>query len=701
MPSKIARSQEKNPLQSLVGVGPQLAEKLGRIGIHKPEDLLFHLPLRYQDRTRVTALSDLQAGASAVVIGRIDACEVRFGKRRTLLVGISDDNASILLRFFHFSRNQQASFRSGAWIHCYGEIRRGLHSLEMIHPEYRIFSVETEPNLERTMTPVYPTTDGIGPTVIRKLVAQSLEIHTGKLKDILPAPILNKFGLMDLEKALLMVHRPTSDINIEALMSGVHPCQQRLALEEMLAHHLALKQIKQNRVQEQAPAMSIVGNSWGKLKASLDYNLTNAQIRVIDELFSDISSNHPTLRLVQGDVGSGKTIVAAAAALRAIDNGYQVALMAPTELLAEQHRRTFDEWFSSLGIESTWLTGKLPAQERRSALESISTGSAKMVVGTHALFQKQVEFHSLGLMIIDEQHRFGVEQRLSLRSKSTADNSVLPAQLPHQIIMSATPIPRSLAMILYADLDVSNIDEMPPGRKSVQTVVIPDNRREEVATRILSICKAGQQAYWVCPLIDESEKLQAQAATQTAELLSRQLSEINVTLIHGRLKSAEKDAIMEKFNHGEIDLLVSTTVIEVGVNVPNASLMVIENAERLGLAQLHQLRGRVGRGSDQASCVLIYQSPLGNLAKDRLSIMRETNDGFLISQKDLEHRGPGELMGTRQTGLQQMKIADLARDRGLIPKIEQISQHLQNDYPDLIQPIISRWMSESTRYAKV
>ncbi len=634
-------------------------------------------------------------------MGQINGCDIRFGKKRSLLVSVGDDSGSILLRFFHFSRNQQNSFREGAWIHCFGEPRRGAHSLEMAHPEYRIFSDRTEPILEDSLTAVYPTTEGVGPTVIRKLVNQAVSSHIDSLIDILPQKIRQESGLMPLDHALKMAHHPPADADTDSLVAGTHPCQQRLALEEMLAHHLALSRIKKHREKESAPAFSLSGPSWETLKNALGYQLTSAQHRVIDEIFTDIHSTIPVLRLVQGDVGSGKTVVAAAAALQAIDDGYQVALMAPTELLAEQHRQTFSQWFNELGFETQWLTGKLPAAQRRLALERIASGKANMIIGTHALFQQQVEFHRLGLMIVDEQHRFGVEQRLALRGKGNATDSNSEDLVPHQIIMSATPIPRSLAMILYADLDVSSIDELPPGRKPVKTVVIPDTRREEITSRIRDICQSGQQVYWVCPLIEESDKLQAQAATQTATRLEQQLPELRVALIHGRLKSSQKDAIMERFNKGEIDLLVATTVIEVGVNVPNASLMIIENAERLGLSQLHQLRGRVGRGSDQASCVLVYQPPLGNLAKERLSIMRETNDGFKIAQRDLEQRGPGELLGTRQTGLAQMKIADLARDRQLIPKIEKISQALYQHHPELIAPIIARWMSQSEQYANV
>lgn len=666
------------------------------MGIYFPEDLLFHLPLRYQDRTRISTIAELKAGEDAIIVGQIDASEVRFGKRRSLLVSVSDQTGTILLRYFHFSRSQQAGFQEGAWIQCFAEARRGAKSLEMIHPEYKIYSRKPNITLEQSLTPVYPSTEGVGPVTIRKLVDQALGRYANKLPEILPQSIQHEFGLMSLNEALLITHRPPRDSDTDALLNGTHPAQQRLSLEELLAHHLALSQLRQQRSRESAPVISEPGKSWSNLKSKLNFALTRAQERVIEELFGDLENNFPTLRLVQGDVGSGKTIVAAAAALRTIDNGYQVALMAPTELLAEQHRNTFNSWLDDLNIETEWLTGKLSAPIRRNAMARIANGDAKMIIGTHALFQDQVEFKNLGLMIIDEQHRFGVDQRLALRSKSNLVNAV-----PHQIIMSATPIPRSLAMIFYTDLDVSSIDELPPGRKKVTTVVIPSSRRNEVASRILSVCNSGQQVYWVCPLIEESEKLQAQAATDAQIELQKQLPELGVELIHGRMKSKEKESIMLRFGQGEIDLLVSTTVIEVGVDVANASLMIVENAERLGLAQLHQLRGRVGRGANQAACVLMYQQPLGNLARERLGILRDTNDGFKIAQKDLEQRGPGELLGTRQTGLQQLRIANLERDKNLLPKIENIARVLYRQHEDLIKPLISRWIINSDQYANV
>ena len=677
-------------------MGPKLVGKLEKIGISEPKDLLFHLPFRYQDRTRITSISNLQAGNESVVFGQIDAVEIKFGKRRSLLVQVSDSSASLILRFFHFSRNQQTGFCKGAWIQCYGEARRGWSCMEMTHPEYKILKRPGQPALEKTLTPVYPATEGLGQKTIRKLVSSSLEKYRRQLSDIIPPELQIEFGLMSLTKALQTVHNPPTDCDADALKDGIHPACQRLALEELLAHQLAFHQLRQKRQRENGPQITDTGKSWNALRGRLEFELTRAQIRVIGEIQDDLTRKYPVMRLVQGDVGSGKTIVSAAAALQAIDSGCQVALMAPTELLAEQHRKTFHQWFAPLNIDIEWLTGKLTVTSRRKALSRIASGEAKMVIGTHALFQESVEFNELGLMIIDEQHRFGVDQRLALRDKGAFRNVV-----PHQIVMSATPIPRSLAMIMYADLDISSIDELPAGRKPVTTVVLPGARRNEVAGRIRSNCQNGLQAYWVCSLIEESDKLQIRTATETCATLKALLPELSIELIHGRLKTREKETIMRRFNQALIDLLVATTVIEVGVDVPNANLMIIENAERLGLAQLHQLRGRIGRSGDQASCVLMYQAPLGAIAKERLSILRDTNDGFEIARKDLEQRGPGELLGTRQTGIQQMRIANITRDRAMIPIVEQISRKLREQYPHRVPSLISRWIRNSEQYASV
>ncbi|MDD9858348.1 MAG: ATP-dependent DNA helicase RecG [Gammaproteobacteria bacterium] len=689
-----------HPLRQLDGAGGQVAAKLERIGIAHPRDLLFHLPYRYQDRTRLTLIGELQLGQDAVVLGQVELADTQSrGRRRSLSVVVSDRTASMTLRFFHFSAAQQRGFLRGGWIRCYGEVRRGRHSLEMVHPEYRLYAERPQTVTEASLTPVYPSTEGISAALMRRLVAQAMDRELGGLNECLPQAVRERFALMPIHEALQTVHHPPPDADTEALVAGTHRAQQRLAVEELLAHHLALGRFRQKHKARHAPAFAADSGNWRKLRAQLGFKLTAAQRRVIGEVLQDLQTPAPAMRLIQGDVGSGKTVVAAAAVLRAVDSGYQAALMAPTELLSEQHRKTFGEWFEPLGIGVEWLAGRMPAAARTQALRRIAAGEAKLVIGTHALFQEQVEFHRLGLMVIDEQHRFGVDQRLALRNKA-ADGG---ESAPHQLIMSATPIPRSLAMIFYADLDISNIDELPPGRKPVQTVALPNSRRPDVAERIRRVCRDRQQAYWVCPLIEESDKLQAQAATETFDALAGQLPELRIELIHGRMKPADKEAIMRRFHGGAIDLLVATTVIEVGVDVPSASLMVIENAERLGLAQLHQLRGRVGRGAQQAACVLMYQPPLSESAKQRLGILRGTGDGFVIAGKDLQLRGPGELLGTRQTGLQQMKVADLARDRALLPKIEHIARtlHAHEDGSATADAIIRRWVSSRETYAEV
>ena len=609
---------------------------------------------------------------------------------------IVDQSGLVTLRFFHFSQPQQKALRPGSWIKCYGEVRQGPGSLEMVHPEYRVSENPPESPVEQSLTPVYPATEGIGPNIIRRLVSQSLKLSLPELRELLPDTLRKEFHLPPIQEALLTVHQPPPDADTALLTAFHHPAQQRLALEEMTAHHLALYQLKQQRISQSAPGLLTASKSWQSLRPQLGFTLTPAQQRVIKEVENDLSKSLPALRMIQGDVGSGKTVVAAAAALQAIDSGFQVAIMAPTELLAEQHRKNFSDWFGRIGVEVQWLTGKLSTAAKREALDNIANGTAKLVIGTHALFQEHVEFFRLGLIIVDEQHRFGVDQRLALRNKGSNRNTV-----PHQLIMSATPIPRSLAMVFYADLDVSTIDELPPGRKQVSTIVLPETRRTEIAERIHHVCKQGQQVYWVCPLIEESDKLQAQAATETWQTLLEMLPDLKIELVHGRMKSNEKDTVMQRFRDGDCDLLVATTVIEVGVDVPNANLMIIENAERLGLAQLHQLRGRVGRGADQANCVLLYKPPLGHLAKERLALLRDSNDGFEIAQKDLEQRGPGEMLGTRQTGLQQLRIADLGRDIALFPVVEKIAQQIRAHHPDAIQPLIDRWIRSNDIYANV
>jgi ATP-dependent DNA helicase RecG len=684
------------PLTALRGVGVKLAGQLNKIGIYSCQDLIFHLPFRYEDRTQVTPVAYLYHGQQALILAAIEGAQVQFGRRRSLLVQLNDGGARLTMRLFYFNAQQHKALEQGQWIQCYGEARSGPRGLEMIHPEYKVYELEPDSITTDELTPVYPTTEGVGQTRMRKLVGQAFAQCGNAAVDYLPQNIREELNLLGLSQALQLVHSPNAEDDVNSLLKGTHPAQNRLAIEELLAHHLALKATRDERQLKPAPVINAEGDLWPKLKSALGFTLTSAQARVITELEQDLNQKIPSLRLVQGDVGSGKTIVAAAAALHTVDSGYQAAIMAPTELLAEQHRRNFEAWCEPLGLKVAWLAGRLTAAQRRLVLAEIESGEAQIIVGTHALFQEAVTYNKLGLIVVDEQHRFGVDQRLALKKKGEDQGLV-----PHQIIMSATPIPRSLSMVYYADMDVSNIDELPPGRLPVQTVVLPNTRREEVQQRVKLGCEQGRQAYWVCPLIEESDALQAQAAEIAAEQLSAALPNLNVALVHGRMKSKEKDGLMEAFRLGETDLLVATTVIEVGVDVANASLMIIENAERLGLAQLHQLRGRVGRGADQAVCVMMYQSPLGKNGKTRLDILRQTSDGFEIARHDLEQRGPGELMGTRQTGDQSLKVANIVRDQGLLPTVEKTTKILSDQNPEIRSNIIRRWVKEKDQYAQV
>ncbi|MDH5301104.1 MAG: ATP-dependent DNA helicase RecG [Gammaproteobacteria bacterium] len=687
------------PLTRLPGVGPKVAEKLQKLQLHSVQDVLFHLPYRYQDRTRLTPIGSLRPQTEALLQGEVLLSQVQFGKRRSLLVRISDGTGQLTLRFFHFNKEQQDSFQPGRQIRVFGEARRGANSLEIVHPEYRFVQEETFSAVDTALTPIYPATEGFRQATLRKLADQALALmhnHHDRLQEWLPAPLLQQLRLPDLHQALQTLHHPTPDISLAQLLEGEHPCQQRLVFEELLAHHLSVKRLRHQIRRHRAPALPSANQLSQRLLASLPFELTGAQQRVSAAISEDLQQTSPMLRLVQGDVGSGKTIVAALAALQAVEAGYQVAIMAPTELLAEQHVQNFRNWLQPLGVEVGWLAGKLKGKAREQALSHIASGQAQVVIGTHALFQDEVQFSRLGLIIIDEQHRFGVHQRLSLREKGRHSG-----KLPHQLVMTATPIPRTLAMTAYADLDVSVINELPKGRQPVDTVVINENRRADVVERVRLACQQGRQVYWVCPLIEESEQLDYQAAIDTAAELSAALPELTVLLVHGRMKPAEKEEVMARFKAGEAQLLVATTVIEVGVDVPNASLMIIENAERLGLSQLHQLRGRVGRGSVKSSCVLMYKPPLSNHGRERLAAMRRTSDGFEIARIDLELRGPGELLGTRQTGLAQMRIADLIRDQHLLPQIERAADLLFQQYPDNISPLIQRWLPQGLRYSDV
>ena len=687
------------PVTALAGVGEALAAKLARLRIERVADLLFHLPLRYQDRTRLTPIATLRAGQEAVVDGEVSAADIVKGRRRSLLVRLKDGSGILSLRFFHFSPAQHKQFVRGAHVRCFGEARAGATGLELYHPEYRLLGQGDAP-VDEHLTPIYPTTEGLAQPRLRGLIVQALKAldeAPETLPDGIPEPLRERFRLPGLHECLRYLHEPPPDADVERLAAGTHPTQRRLALEELLAHQLSLRQVRLRIQTDGAPALPSGRGLQARFLTQLPFSLTGAQRRVLDEIARDLETPVPMLRLVQGDVGSGKTVVAAMAALQAIAGDCQAAVMAPTEILAEQHFRNFRDWFAPLGIDVAWLAGKLKGKARLDTKAAIADGRAKVVVGTHALFQSDVHFKRLGLAVVDEQHRFGVHQRLALRQKGEAGGLT-----PHQLIMTATPIPRTLAMSAYADLDLSVIDELPPGRTPVQTVAVPDERRPEVVSRIRNACAEGRQSYWVCTLIEESEALQCQAAEATRDALTETLPELAIGLVHGRMKATEKADVMDAFKSGELDLLVATTVIEVGVDVPNASLMIIENPERLGLSQLHQLRGRVGRGGTESFCVLLYHPPLSAHSRQRLGVMRETTDGFRIAEKDLELRGPGEVLGTRQTGLAQMKIADLERDRDLLERVSPLARALLEEAPDASEALIQRWLGEEAgRYGQV
>ncbi len=753
------------PVESLPGVGPALVQALARLGIARVQDLWFHLPLRYEDRTRLTAIPALQAGTTAQVEGTVTAVERGFRFRPQLRVAVEDGGrASLTLRFFHFRKTQADAFVPGTRLRCHGEVRFGSHGFEMVHPQYQ--RVAPGAPLDECLTPVYPTTEGLGQRRLAGLIGHALaRLPDDSALELVPSGLRAPLALLSLRDALLAVHRPPAEGDLDALLQGRHPAQQRLAFEELLTHHLGLKRLRAQVRRHAAPVLHGDGRLRAALVGSLPFALTAAQHRVDAEIIGDLALATPMLRLVQGDVGSGKTVLAALAALAAIESGAQVAFMAPTELLAEQHLRSLGAWFGALGIEPLWLAGKVQGRARRKALDALAAG-APLVIGTHALMQEGVVFRNLGLAIIDEQHRFGVHQRLALRDKGraapqaprgrgrdaerqpTMDGSVdgggapqaprgrgrdaerqptmdgsedgggapqaprgrgadaAPGgsiadgiEVPHQLVLTATPIPRTLAMAAYADLDVSVVDELPPGRTPVKTVVMSSARRDEVIARIREACAAGRQAYWVCTLIEESEQSEAQAAEVAHAELSAALAGVPIGLVHGRLKAAAKQAVMDDFRAGHIALLVATTVIEVGVDVPNASLMVVEDADRLGLAQLHQLRGRVGRGEQVSTCVLMYRGPLSAMARERLEAMRESNDGFIIAERDLALRGPGEMLGTRQTGQLEFRVADLARDAALLPDVQRVGEALLAQHPDCVERLIARWVGGAARYA--
>ena len=679
---------------TLKGVGAKVAQKLAQLHIQSVEDLLFHFPLRYQDRTRIYAINDLLPEITATVIGEVETSQIVFGRKRMLLVKITDGQQSLSLRFFNFSAAQKNQFAVGKHVKVFGEVKRGKYSYEIIHPEYKVGDIDSLQHVEEAFTPIYPSTEGLKQNTLRNLTDQALDrLKTAEVAELIPiADVATQYTLT---QAIQMLHRPTPDVSLEELEAGTHPAQQRLAFEELVAHNLSMQKLRMQTQQHPSVAIPTANKLIDDFIGNLPFAPTQAQSRVVAEIQQDMNQPYPMMRLVQGDVGSGKTLVAALAALSALQQGYQVALMAPTEILAEQHAINFANWFTSLGFKVDWLAGKLTAKQKREAQARIASGESQMVVGTHALFQQEVEFAKLALVVIDEQHRFGVHQRMTLRDKGI--NSGL---YPHQLIMTATPIPRTLAMTAYADLTTSVIDELPPGRTPVTTVVLPDSRREEVIKRVYQACKhEKRQAYWVCTLIEESEVLQCQAAEDTAEQLQQALPDLSIGLVHGRMKAGEKQQVMQGFKQGETDLLVATTVIEVGVDVPNASLMIIENPERLGLAQLHQLRGRVGRGAIASHCLLMYKSPLSQTGQKRLGVMRESTDGFYIAQKDLEIRGPGELLGTKQTGEMSFKVADLLRDSQLISPARKCATKLLRQ-SDISEQLIARWLGDRDKYSQ-
>ncbi len=675
-----------DPIISISGLGKKTSDRLNQLGIHSLEHLLFHLPSRYQDKTSITPLSSASVNDEILIEASIDRIEVIPSRQRQLLCYLSDNqNHRVLLRFFHFTQYQKQALVRGETIQCFGEIKIGRQGLEMHHPEYRIISQDQKPLFEPTLTPVYPLCAGVSQNKMKQWVNKALEVLKASVIDDYFEKITNN-TMPSLKDSLFLLHHPNKDEDLLKIESFNHISQQRLIIEELATHQLSLLKIKEARKSKESKPISIRSSLSNKLISSLEFDLTSAQSRCINQINEDLSTSEPMLRLLQGDVGSGKTIVAVFALIQAVENNFQTAVMAPTEILARQHLQNFTNYLSPLGIQIAFLSGSQNTQERKDNLSLIENGKAKVIIGTHALFQENVYFDDLALVIIDEQHKFGVHQRLSLSKKANVT--------PHQLVMTATPIPRSLTMSAYADLDTSIIDELPPGRQTIETVALSNARRDELIEKIKQISKEGRQIYWVCTLIEESEDLRAESAEKTFAYLSDNLKDLKVVMIHGRLTKSEKEIIMSDFASGKTNLLVATTVIEVGVNVPNASLMIVENSERLGLAQLHQLRGRVGRGSEKSACVLLYQSPLSQTAKERLDILRQSNDGFLIAQKDLELRGPGEILGTQQTGIASMKIANIVRDAYLLKQVGFYSSKMLEAAHDSQNALMSRWIDE-------
>jgi ATP-dependent DNA helicase RecG len=681
------------PLAGFKGIGRKTLERLDKLGLRSVQDLLFHLPLRYQDRTRIQPLGRLKPGDWALVEGQVELTEAGGGRRPSLVCRIADGSGSLVLRFFHYSAEQRTRLRPGARIQGYGEVRLGYYGLEMTHPDYRHLAEDEAGTTASQLTPVYPLTEGLHQKTLQRLIEQALELgrEAGLSDPLNEAAVAKTGGYTRLIDALILLHSPPAGGD----PADLEKARRRLAFEELVAHQLGVRRLRALVRRHGAPTLRVDEATAKAFHELLPFRPTDAQRRVMEEIAADLAVTKPMMRLVQGDVGSGKTVVAAWAALAALAGGYQVALMAPTELLAEQHYRNLSGWIGALGHGVALLAGKSKGAARQTVLAQLAEGTAGLAIGTHALFQQEVAFHRLGLVIIDEQHRFGVHQRLALREKGNG------SETPHQLIMTATPIPRTLAMLGYADLDLSVIDQLPPGRTPVKTVALSAARRAEVIDRIAHRVRAGGQVYWVCTLIEESELLQCEAAENTHRQLQEALAGLRVALLHGRMKPDQKEAVMAAFKAGESDLLVATTVIEVGVDVPNATLMVIENAERLGLAQLHQLRGRVGRGSGESHCVLLYQPPLSDGARQRLGVMRESSDGFYIAERDLQLRGPGELLGVRQAGSFQLRVADLGRDSELLEQAREVSDRLLEHHPDAAATLLARWLPDASRVAAV
>ena len=679
-----------NDLRSLRGVGPAITEKLSKLDVHNQADLLFLMPIRYEDRTLVTPIGALSHDQQVLIQGRVLLTNIVYRGRRTLLSQLSDDTGMVTLRFFSFSNQQAKNLSRNTLVRCFGRVRKTATGVEIIHPEYQIIDPDNIPPLASTLTPIYPSTKGLSQGKLRSMIKLALDSQLNSVEELLPKEIADLLHVMPLGESLEAIHSPPKTEQEE----GFSPAKLRLVTEELIANQLALKRIKRTTQLNKAIALKNIKEKNNLIKQLL-FTLTNSQERVVREIEEDLMVPRPMMRLLQGDVGSGKTVVAALAIAIAAGSSAQAAFMAPTELLAEQHYNNLKVWFDPLGIEVVLLKSKLPAKEKKQILGSIEDGTSSIIIGTHALFQGAVNYNNLALVVVDEQHRFGVDQRLSLMNKSTSGS------VPHQLIMTATPIPRTLAMTAYGDLDSSVINELPKGRGTIETVVVSEEKREGVVSRVMDEIKKNRQIYWVCPLIEESEELNFEAVETTHKNLKSKLKNCSIGLVHGKLDSLKKTKAMLDFKKGKQDVLVATTVIEVGVDVANASIMVIENSERLGLSQLHQLRGRVGRGEHKSICILIYKKPLSSMAKMRLSAIRESNDGFYISEKDLELRGPGELLGTKQKGIIGLKIADIARDAHLLPKINKLCADFEENYPKQAEKLIHRWVGNQIEYRKV